>query len=47
MRQVVLEALGGLGLVALDQVPVGVGHVRGGMPDVVADPLEAEAGVVQ
>jgi hypothetical protein len=45
-RQIVLEALRCFGFVALEQVPVGVGHVGRGVTDVVADPLEREAGVV-
>jgi hypothetical protein len=41
-----LETFRGLGLMALEQVSVGVGHVRRGVPDLVADPLEREASVV-
>ena len=45
--EIVLEALGRLGLVALEQVPVGVGHVGRRVSDVVANPLEREAGARQ
>src|SRR5439155_7669908 len=45
-REVLLEALCRFGLVTIEQVAVAVGHVRGRMADVVADPLQREACVV-
>jgi hypothetical protein len=45
--EVRVEDVGGLLLVPVEEVPVAVGHERRRVADVIADPLEREAGIVR